>query len=160
MKQDQSAITFLFKTSKDDISTVKNLIQPHAIGAIQVLAPFQESENSEQADESKLDLAREIAEAIRPKGKQTMRKDALRAALFGYNSFINQGGESDDRMRVALSSLSKALRPFAPHHESPMDLVANRERQHFQEGTYKGTIYQCTPLGVLVRDELKKMDAI
>ncbi len=132
-----------------------------AVGTIQVLAPIvqEKSENTPKND-TDLDLARKIAEAIRPSGKQTMREEALRAALGGYNSFYAQQGGPDTGMRVALSALSKALRPFVQFYASPMDLIAVRVRQYSDEGMYQGTTYSCTPLGKLVRKELQNMKVL
>jgi hypothetical protein len=154
-------VTILFQAKATDVSALKDSIQSHAIGTIRILAPFSEERSKNiKTGEPTSKLAREIAEAIRPHGKQTMRGEALKAALGEYNSFDDQKGESDAGMRVALAALSKALRPFAHGYASPMDLIAVRERQYFDDGKYKGTVYRCTPLGEGVRKELNEMNVI
>ena len=72
-------------------------------------------------------------------------KDALRAALGNYDSCLDQEGESDHGMRVALAALSKALRPFAEYCDSPIDLIAFRELEYFEGGGYRGTTHTCPP---------------
>lgn len=105
------------------------------------------------------ELAQAIAEAIRPTAKQTMRLEALRAALKGYDSFMDQQGSADPAMRNALVALSKALRPFSIW-DSPLDLLATRERRLVKDGPYKGqyesTVYRPTPLGQRVRKILEE----
>jgi len=160
MKTENTA-TFIFQAATKDVSRIREVVGEYASGAVQVLVPFpHRSSDADERDDGDAGLARQIAEAIQPRGKQTMRRDALRAALGNYDSCIDQEGEIDNGMRVALAALSKALRPFAQHLESPMDLIAFREREYFDGGRYRGTTYTCTPLGEKVRNELKRLDAI
>lgn len=161
MTAENIRVTIQIQTLAKHVSEVKSLLGKHAIGPIQVLVAFPHNSRDEGAyGLADQNLAREIAEAIRPKGKQTMRAEALKAAFGNYDSFVDQAGEIDGGMRVALGALSRALRPFARHLASPMDLIAVRERQYLDGGGYRGTSYKCTTLGKLVCEELKAMKVI
>jgi hypothetical protein len=100
-------------------------------------------------------LIDKIVEAIKPQAHHAMRREALEAALGGYDSFLDQHGEADPSMRNALGSLSKALRPVFPHDASPLDRLVRRTKHYGPGGGgYLGTRYALRPLGLKVRDRL------
>jgi hypothetical protein len=103
----------------------------------------------------KTTLALVISDAIRPSGKQTMRLEALRMALNGWDTFSNQKGEGDPALRNAMGALSKALRPFFPNDKSPIKRISSRTKRFDEDGNYLGTRYSPTSLGIQIRDILK-----
>lgn len=138
-------ITIMFDVQDSNATSALSAINPFAVGKIRTCTEYVLPTPS--AKNINLNhLAREIAEKIKPSGKQTMRLEALDAALNGYDSFEDQQGEKNDSMRVALGALSKALRPFS-NSSSPIELIADRTKRYSQEGTYLGTKYTPTDLG-------------
>lgn len=106
-------------------------------------------------------LAEAIVERVQPTARQPMRREALRAALTGWDTFIDQNGAADPNLRNAFGALSKALKPLFPGEASPIDrLVVRRKRFNPKDGRYLGTVYEPTPLGLAVKAILKKLKAI
>lgn|GEM_PF-6388050 len=101
-----------------------------------------------------------IAKAIKPRPNQAMRQETLEFVLGGGNTWLDQQGEPDPALRNATGALSKALRPFAPWEESPLDILCERRRETVPSGPYKGryqgTRYVPTPLGKRVRQLLQE----
>jgi hypothetical protein len=108
--------------------------------------------------------AQAIAAAIKPRPNQKMRAEALRYVFNESNTYWAQQGDPDPALRNATGALSKALRRFAPYHESPLDIVCERRREVFDKGpmkgTYQGVQYVLTKLGKRVRDILKELGII
>ncbi len=100
-------------------------------------------------------LVEAIAEAIRPTAKTPSRREALDFALRYGDTFSHSHGAADHNLRAALGALSKSLRKVFPHDASPIDRLAVREKQFFNEGPYRGTVYKRTPLGTLVLNLLQ-----
>ena len=150
-------VVLLVRVAEDDAAAAVAAVFPFAKAPPECLVahPTLDPEAAflDHVEAGDLDArAREIAEAVRPRGNQKMRRDALEAALWGYDSFHGTEGEGDASMRVALGALSKALRPFAMSYASPIDIIANRYRDYEPStGGYRGTIYKPTKLGLAVR---------
>jgi hypothetical protein len=104
--------------------------------------------------------AQAIARAIRPRPNQAMRQETLEFVLGGNDTWFDQQGEPDPALRNATGALSKALRPFAPWEESPLEILCDRRRETVPSGPYKGryqgTRYVPTPLGKRVREILQE----
>jgi hypothetical protein len=104
--------------------------------------------------------AQQIAMAIRPRPNQPMRREILEFVLSGSDTWSDQGGEPEPALRNATGALSKALRPFAPWDESPLEILCDRHRETVPSGPYKGryqgTRYIPTPLGRRVREILQE----
>ncbi|RYG99645.1 MAG: hypothetical protein EON58_03235 [Alphaproteobacteria bacterium] len=103
-------------------------------------------------------LASDIAEAIKPRANQPMRREVLQKLMTGHDTFWSQQGEADANLRNGTAALSRALRPFSKW-DSPLDLLFVRERKVIKDGVYKGkyegTSYTLTALGKAVRDILR-----
>lgn len=124
--------------------------------AVTPAAPTPALPNDDTAE-----VAREIAEAIAPRDSQPMRREALEAALGGYNSFWDSKGVADPSLRNGFVAISKAMRPLFPGHASPIDMLARREKLYEPvTRRYLGTVYRITPLGRAVKAELIEMGAL
>lgn len=104
--------------------------------------------------------AQAIAKRIKPRPNQAMRQETLEFLLSGGNTWLDQQGEPDPALRNATGALSKALRPFAPFEESPLEILCERRRETVPSGPYKGryqgTRYVPTRLGKRVREILQE----
>lgn len=104
--------------------------------------------------------AQAIAKTIRPRPNQPMRLETLEFVLNGRDTWFDQSGDPDPALRNATGALSKALRPFAPWSESPLEILCERRRQTIPDGPYKGryqgTRYIPTKLGDRVREILEE----
>lgn len=102
-----------------------------------------------------------IAHAIKPRPNQLMRLETLEFVLKGGDTWLDQNGEPDPALRNATGALSKALRPFAPWDDSPLEILCERRRVTIASGPYKGryqgTRYVPTRLGGRVREILQEL---
>lgn len=130
---------------------VAQILPPASIKVFQELQPDAPSAAANPLDE----LAAKIAVAVRPNARQSMRQEALRAALGGWDTFWDQKGTPDPALRNAFGAISKAMRSVFPHDASPIDRIVVRRKRFDKDGTYLGTSYQQTQLGLRVRDILK-----
>lgn len=138
-------------------------------GALDALAPFVSPENIKlfdpvplpavQDDDELKQLAQSVVAAVRPKPSQPLRKEALRKLLGGHDTFSDQRGEPDPALRNAMGAISKALKSVFFHDQAVHRLAVPR-KTHFADGSYRGTVYDLTPLGELVRELLKAEKAI
>jgi hypothetical protein len=101
-----------------------------------------------------------IAKAIKPRPNQPMRSETLERVLCGGDTWFDQQGEFDPALRNATGALSKALRPFAPWTDSPLEILCERRRETIasgaEKGRYQGTRYVPTRLGQRVREILQE----
>lgn len=123
---------------------------------IEVFTPKSLPADVPDANTADAALAQQIADTIRPSGKQLMRKKALQMALLGWDTFQDQKGEGDPSLRNTMGALSKALRPFFPHDPSPIERISSRRKIFANEGNYLGTRYAPTTLGMCIRDILQR----
>lgn len=108
--------------------------------------------------------AQAIAKAIKPREGQKMRRETLLLVLSGGDTWFDQGGDPDPALRNATGALSKALRQFEPYTPSPLDILAERQRETFEDGLYKGryrgTRYRPTRLGQRVLEILRSWGSV
>jgi hypothetical protein len=138
-------------------------------GVLDALAPFVAPESIKlfnpvplpvvQNDDELTELAKAVVAAVRPKPTQPLRKEALQKLLSGHDTFSDQGGQPDPTLRNAMGAISKALKSVFVHSHAVRRLAVPKKK-HFADGTYRGTVYDLTPLGELVRDLLKAEKAI
>lgn len=138
-------------------------------GALDALAPFVSPENIKlfdpvplpavQDDDELRQLAQSVVAAVRPRPSQPLRKEALRKLLGGHDTFSDQRAEPDPALRNAMGAISKALKSVFFHDQAVHRLAVPR-KTHFADGSYRGTVYDLTPLGELVRELLKAEKAI
>jgi hypothetical protein len=156
--------TIQFECPDDKIIDAMEAIKGIAIGQkINLWAPLNipTLPSNEKAFEER---AQAIARKIKSRQSQKMRQEALRYVFNEENTFWAQHGDPDPALRNATGALSKALRSFAPYHESPLDIICERRREVFDKGplkgTYQGTQYVLTKLGKRVREILKEIGEI
>jgi hypothetical protein len=135
---------------------VAHILPPSSIKVFQELPPAAPQTGGNALDE----LATKIATAIRPNARQSMRQEALRAALGGWDTFWDQEGTPDPALRNAFGAISKAMRAVFPHDASPIDRIVIRRKRFDKDGAYLGTSYHQTQLGLRVRDILKAEGSI
>jgi hypothetical protein len=137
-------------------------------GVLDALAPFVSPSNIKLfdpvplppvQDDELVQLAQAVVVAVRPKPSQPLRKEALRKLLGGHDTFSDQRGEPDPALRNAIGAISKALKSVFFHDQAVHRLAVPR-KTHFPDGSYRGTVYDLTPLGELVRELLKAEKAI
>jgi hypothetical protein len=144
----------LFLTAHVPESAIKAVLQaltafvpPNGISLFKLVVPTPDDEE----DSALHQLALKVANVVRPKPNQSMRVEALRALLSGhYDTWWNQGGESDPALRNAIGAISKALKAVFDH-DHPVKRLAVPKKNYFPSGEYKGTTYLVTPLGERVR---------
>ncbi|WOF43182.1 hypothetical protein KNJ79_19000 [Sphingopyxis indica] len=146
-----------------DLIDLLEAVKTLAHGAPRVFTQ-QEVPKLPSAEKEFEDRAYAIAKAIKPRPSQPMRREALRMALCNGDTWFDQKGEPDPAMRNATGALSKALRPFAPWEESPLEILCRRQREVVAKGPYKGkyqgTRYLPTSLGKRVREILNEWGVI
>lgn len=135
---------------------IAHILPPTSIKIFQELQPAVAPDTGNALDA----LAGKVADAIRPNARQSMRQEALRAALGGWDTFWDQKGTPDPALRNAFGAISKAMRAVFPHDASPIDRIVVRRKRFENDGTYLGTSYVQTQLGLRVRDILKAEGSI
>jgi hypothetical protein len=141
---------------------------PEILSAIQAIVPLTEITLLEEeplpppADQAKKDfeeLAQRVATKIRPKANQKMRSEANQFVLMGKDTFkvglLDSFAGDDPSLRNALGALSKSLRSIFQWEQSPLDKIARREKHFHKDGSYLGTRYVPTKLGIRVREILE-----
>ncbi len=113
-----------------------------------------------EEDQELESTAQKIAKLIRPTARQPMRGEALKVALVGWDTFMDQKGEADPSLRNALGAVSKAMRPIFPYDSSPIDRLATRRKRFDDHGGYLGTVYTPTKLGIRVKEILEAENAL
>ena len=145
-------------------------IPDHSLkGALEALSPYVKPENlklfspiavpKDQGDDELAKLAQKVVDAVRPKPRQPLRREALQKLLSGHDTFSNQTGQADPALRNAMGAISKALKTVFAHDQAVRRLAIPK-KTHFPDGAYRGTVYILTPLGARVRDLLKAENAI
>lgn len=110
----------------------------------------------EDVDPAMEALALRVADATERFAKRGHDWEAVRQRLTGVDTGIDQEGESDSWVRNAMARWSKAVKPVLPGYSPPLEALAHGTKSFFQNGSYKGTKYQVTRLGLEVAKILRQ----
>ncbi|MBX5249976.1 hypothetical protein HJC03_06115 [Rhizobium sp. NLR4b] len=131
------------------LSAISALVPPQQIELYDLVQPPKSP-----ADDGLEELARKVALAVRPTATKPMRREALQKLARGHDTFCDQSGEADPALRNAMGAISKDLRSVFSH-EKPIQRLAISRKTRMADGSYKGTVYDVTPLGARVFELLK-----